>query len=275
MKTDKPSHPPLVARLSVGTEIGGWVGDLRIRLLESIDRLGSISQAAKDVSISYKTAWDAVDEMNNLSEQPLVESSVGGRQGGGTRLTDYGRRLVAMYHALAEEYQEALDRVAQRLGDSGPSDANGFRSLMRRMSMRTSARNRFVGKVVALRADVVDYEVEMRLADGSTLTAVITKDSAESLGISLGKEVHALVKASSIMLLASTDIRLSARNRLACTVQAIHDSGVSAEVVLALDNGITLAAVVTHDSVGSLGLVPGSSVYAIFQANSVILAVLD
>ena len=78
MAAAKSPGPQLIAKLAVGTELGGWVGDTRISLLENIDKLGSISQAAKAVSISYKTAWDAVDEMNNLAEQPLVASTIGG-----------------------------------------------------------------------------------------------------------------------------------------------------------------------------------------------------
>jgi molybdenum-dependent DNA-binding transcriptional regulator ModE len=58
-----------------------FLGDTRIRLLEAIDRYGSISQAAKAVPLSYKAAWDAVDAMNNLAEAPLVERSVGGKHG--------------------------------------------------------------------------------------------------------------------------------------------------------------------------------------------------
>jgi molybdate transport repressor ModE-like protein len=59
--------------------------------LEAIDRRGSISQAAKDVDLSYKAAWDAVDAMNNLAEQPLLIRAIGGQHGGGSYLTAHGR----------------------------------------------------------------------------------------------------------------------------------------------------------------------------------------
>lgn len=59
----------------------------RIALLAQIAELGSITRAAKAVGISYKGAWDAIDELNNLAERPLVERSVGGKGGGGARLT--------------------------------------------------------------------------------------------------------------------------------------------------------------------------------------------
>ena len=53
----------------------------RIALLAQIAELGSITRAAKAVGISYKGAWDAIDELNNLAERPLVERSVGGKIG--------------------------------------------------------------------------------------------------------------------------------------------------------------------------------------------------
>ena len=57
----------------------------------NIGNYGSITQAAKAVGISYKTAWDAVDVMNNLSGDVLVESATGGKGGGGTQLTAAGK----------------------------------------------------------------------------------------------------------------------------------------------------------------------------------------
>jgi len=59
-----------VGSLSVNTEVGAFLGDTRIRLLEAIGRLGSISRAAKAVPMSYKAAWDALDAMNNLARPP-------------------------------------------------------------------------------------------------------------------------------------------------------------------------------------------------------------
>src|SRR5512144_269203 len=77
--------------LSVGATLsfrrGGetFLGGDRIALLEAIDRQGSITRAARAVGVSYKTAWDAVDAMNNVAGSPLVSRSVGGRGGGGAR----------------------------------------------------------------------------------------------------------------------------------------------------------------------------------------------
>jgi len=273
-----PQHR-LLGRLEVSTELGTFLGDTRIRLLESIDVHGSISQAAKHVPLSYKAAWDAVDAMNNLSDQPLVERSAGGRQGGGTRLTDHGRRLVAMYRAVEREYQAALDRLAERMDDDQRADGTqpsvrDFQRLLRRMGLRTSARNQLACTVSGLREGEVDYEIYLRLDDQTELKSVITRQSAESLGIAIGVEVLALIKSSSVLLMADAELRMSAENQLWGAVSRIDTGPVNSEVSLDIGNGRTVVAVVTHGSVDRLGLTVGSRAAAAFQASNVILSVL-
>lgn len=81
----------------------------RISLLKHIALSGSISQGAKDAGISYKSAWDAINEMNQLSEHILVERATGGKGGGGAVLTRYGQRLIQLYDLLAQIQQKAFD----------------------------------------------------------------------------------------------------------------------------------------------------------------------
>jgi len=261
-----------VGRLVLETELGTFLGDTRIRLLEAIDKYGSISRAAKTVPLSYKAAWDAVDAMNNLADEALVERSVGGAGGGGTKLTAYGHRIVAFYRAMEENYQEILDRSAQRLGEDGAGDVRQFRSLIRRMAMNTSARNQFVGPITALREGAVNFEVCLRLDAQNELTAIVTCESAERLGLSIGKEVHAFVKAPSVILTTDAAIRTTARNQLWGTVSRVLLGSVNAEVALLLPSGRNVISVVTHDSVQIAGLVEGASACALFKASSVILA---
>ena len=275
MTTRRPLRHKLLGRLSVDTEFGTFLGDTRIRLLEAISRYGSISQAAKAVPLSYKAAWDAVDAMNNLAEQTLVERSVGGRHGGGTRLTAYGERLIAMYRALELEHQRLVEQMGQHLGDQGADDIAQFRRLIHRMSMRTSARNQFVGTVVALREGVVSFEVCLRLDETHLLWSVITRASAENLGLSIGCEVHAFVKASTVLLLTDSDLRVSARNQLWGEVSAIHVGAVNSEASLALPGGRSVTATVTREGLERLALRPGVPACAVFDAANVILAIFD
>ena len=261
----------LRSRLEVDTEFGSFLGDTRIRLLEAIDKHGSISQAAKAVPLSYKAAWDAIDAMNNLADQPLVVRSTGGRNGGGTLLTEHGRKTVALYRALEAEYQAALDRLAASMNEGLAGDFQQFRQLLRRMSMKTSARNQFAGQIVGLREGHVDFEVRLRLDAENELVAVITRESAETLGLAIGMEINALVKSSSVLLLTDANIRTTARNHLWGEITRIHDGPVNSEIILALPGGRSVCAVITHDSVEKLGLAVGEPACAVFKASSVIL----
>ena len=271
----------LTGRLEVSTDLGAFLGDTRVRLLEAIAQHGSISQAAKHVPISYKAAWDAVDAMNNLADQPLVQRSAGGPAGGGTVLTEHGRRVVAMYRAVEGEYQAALDRLAGQFADTPGGDVKAFQRLLRHMAVRTSARNQFAGTVSGLHEGVVDVEVVVRLDDrlddrqGLELAAVVTRTSAENLQLAIGREVIVLVKSSSVRLLTDERLRISARNRLWGTVSRIVDGPVNAEVTLDLGGGRSATAVITGDSVKALGLAVGVRACAAFKASSVILAVVD
>jgi molybdate transport system regulatory protein len=275
-KAAVPAPLQWVGKLEINTAVGPFLGGVRIRLLEAIEAHGSISQAAKHVPLSYKAAWDAVDAMNNLSEQPLVERSTGGRQGGGTRLTEHGRRLVALYRAVENEYQATLDRLAARLDGDGLDDASvrGFTQVLRRLSLRTSARNQLACTVSGVREGEIDVEVFLRLDAQTQLKAVITRDSAQALGIEIGLQVMALIKAPAVMLMADTGQRLSADNQLWGTVSRLHDGPVNSEVCVDLGGGRTVVSVVTRESVRDLGLAEGSRVAAVFQASSVILSVL-
>jgi len=268
--------PQLTGKLQINNAMGSFLGDKRIRLLEAIDKTGSISQAAKGVPMSYKAAWDAVDDMNNVAPEPLVNRAAGGRHGGGTELTAFARRLIAFYRALETESQLALEKLTRNLEQNGVCDVNDFRQVLRRMSMKTSARNQFAGPVIAIKVGVVDAEVSIRLAPELMLTAIVTRESAENLGLTQGRDVLAFVKASSILLLTGDDGHISARNRFTGTVTHLHQGPVNAEVTLAMPRGQhVLTAVVTDDSVKRLNLAVGQSVTAVFKASSVFLASMD
>ncbi len=266
--------PRLVSKLEVSTDVGTFLGDTRIRLLEAIEQHGSISQAAKHVPLSYKAAWDAVDAMNNLADQPLVERSTGGKHGGGTVLTDHGRKVVGLYRAVEAEYQIALDRLMTQWGELDTGNVRSFQQLLRRMALRTSARNQLVCTVSGMREGPVDFEVYLRMDAANELVAVITRESAEQLGITIGMEVVALVKASAVLLMTDEGLRTSARNHLWGTVERVVDGPVNAEVILSLGGGKTVTAVVTRESVATMGLEEGRRACALFKSSSVILSVL-
>lgn len=244
------------------------IGDLRISLLEKIGECGSITQAAKSVGISYKTAWDALDVMKNISSDALVESASGGRGGGGSRLTDAGKKLVRTYRLIKSEHERFLCSISE-----GMDDFDNFYRLVRRLSMKSSARNQFFGNVISIKEGPINSEIEIVLKGDEHIVAVITNESRESLGLKAGSEVWALVKASWVVLgTGENNIRLSARNRLCGTISRLTRGEVNSDVVLTLPGGNTVSAIVTRESVEEMKLevgiksVPYSRLPALFLA---------
>lgn len=253
--------------MTVGGENLGGAG--RVQLLGAIGECGSITQAAKQVKMSYKAAWDAIDAMNNLAGEPLVERLAGGKGGGGTRLTTRGRQLVDNFHIIEREHA----RYLQQLGSQAEGIADDL-LLIRRMAMKTTARNQFLGKVLSLTTGAVNDEVTLALPGGQQIVAVVTQGSSTSLGLAPGVEAFALIKASSIILMTdSQGARFSARNQLTGAVTRVQTGAVNTEVVLELPGGGTIAAIITNQSSTDLGIDVGASVTAIFKASSVILGV--
>jgi len=251
-------------------------GRHRIGLLRAVHETGSITQAAKAIGLSYKAAWDAVDAMNNLAGAALVERSAGGRGGGHTALTTRGLQLVERYDAIDAMHR----RFVAQLG-AGSVDLAKDIDLLRTLNMKTSARNHFVGTVVALRKGAVNDEVELAVAGGHRIVAVVTSESSESLGLVVGATAFALIKASSIIV--ATDLapaKLSARNQLTGIVTHVEHGAVNDEIVITLstneetaDHALTVAAIVTSASAKALGLKPGVTATALFKASSVIVGV--
>ena len=140
--------------------------------------------------------------------------------------------------------------------------------------MKTSARNQYLGTVTAIQSGAVNDEVELTLGSGSKLVAIVTHESTHSLGLAVGVQAFALVKSSSIMV--ATDLngaKVSARNALSGTIARVQAGAVNTEVVIDLGHGLSVAAVVTHDSAEQLALAEGQPATALFKASSVILGV--
>lgn len=244
-------------------------GPDRVGLLAAIAEQGSITRAAKAVKMSYKAAWDAIEAMNNLAGEPLVERLAGGKGGGGTRLTRRGAQLVENFRLIEREHRlfvEHLSRQSHALADDF--------LLIQAMKMKTSARNQFAGTVSALKRGVVNDELTLDIVGGQRIVAVITHDSTDSLGLGVGVPAFALIKASSIIVATQAEgARLSARNQLAGTVSRLQPGAVNSDVSIALPGGGTIGATVTRESAEALGLEVGMAASAWFKASSVIVGV--
>ena len=239
-----------------------------LELLERIAETGSISAAASAMGMSYKAAWQAVESMNNLSEQPVVARQTGGRHGGGTQLTPYGRRILSVSQQLEKEKERVLVALGQSM-----EDFEQYYQLIRRFDMKTSARNQFLGHVSTVKNGPINAEVTLDIGGGDQLTAVITNDSAKQLGLAPGAEAYALIKAPWVILSTDEGLKTSARNNLRGTVVRCQEGAVNAEVVIELPGGKMVVATVTNESVHELGLSIGKRANALIKASHIILAV--
>lgn len=198
------------APLSLTDALGHALTDKRIDILRQIGQGGSISQAARVVGVSYKAAWQALDTLTNLAGVPLVVRAVGGAGGGGARLTDAGAELLAAAQAMAQARGEVLSRW-KTSPHTGPALA--------RLVVRTSMRNQLLAVVqhVHLQGQIarVDLELVAGAASGtpaslrgdtsglaqpahSRLSARITRESAELLGLQPGLLLQVLCKATAV-----------------------------------------------------------------------------
>jgi molybdate transport system regulatory protein len=116
--TRTPKH-----QLSIRIDLagGGRIGPGKVALLEAISETGSISAAGRAMSMSYRRAWQLVEDLNRSLGHPVVETSAGGAGGGGACLTQAGLTVIKRYRALeqaasttAHAHLVALDRIAAR-----------------------------------------------------------------------------------------------------------------------------------------------------------------
>jgi len=101
-----------MTRLSIRIDFGPHtrIGPGKIALLEQIAAHGSISAGARALGMSYRRAWELIEELNGIFGHPVVEPKTGGRKGGGATLTPLGLALVTRYRAM-ERAAEAVTRV--------------------------------------------------------------------------------------------------------------------------------------------------------------------
>lgn len=172
--------------LSIKLQQQLFVDPKRIRLLKEIDKCGSINQAAKNVKVSYKSAWDHLEAMNNISPKPLLNRNVGGKNGGGTALTIYAQRLLQLYDLLERTQSKAFEILQD---ETVPLDS--ILSATARFSLQSSARNQFIGNIIAFENKDIHCYVDIQINGfPNPLRVSITAQSAVRLQLFLGKGSH-------------------------------------------------------------------------------------
>ncbi len=140
--------------------------------------------------------------------------------------------------------------------------------------MKISARNVFSGTVSGISKGAVNAEVSLDLKAGTPVIAVVTNASVDRLGLAVGMEACAIIKASSVIIGTDLhDAKVSARNIMCGVVANVIEGPVSTEVDVEIGGGNIISAVITHESAQRLGIAKGGHACALFKASSVIIGV--
>lgn len=158
------------------------MGEGKAALLKTIKEVGSLNKACKKVKISYKHAWLLLKEIEESAGEPIIIKKRGGKTQG-TFLTEKAITLLDEYNT----YQNVL---AQTVYD------NTFWEVI---GLKISARNQMKGKIIGIEKEGLIAKVKISV-EPSTITAVITKEAADALGIKKGDRVMAVVKATEVMI---------------------------------------------------------------------------
>src|ERR1019366_4931193 len=129
------------------------------------------------------------------------------------------------------------------------------------------------GKIKSIKTGAVNAEVVLDIGGGDSIASVITNESVDHLGLKVGSEAYALIKAPWVIVTTSDGFKTSARNELHGKVVRCQEGAVNGEVIIELAGGKFVAAVVTNDSIKSLGIKDGVKACALIKASHVILAV--
>ncbi len=250
-------------------EIMGWSANRpAIQLLQALEQSGSINSAAQSLGIQYKSAWQKLDQINNLLPYPLVVKRTGGSGGGGSVLTEEGRKLLHRIHLLQKEFACFMQFFADN-----PQEALDTLKTLRRIEMKLSARNVWLGEVVSIDQGVVNSVINIQLKGGDKISSVITDGSTKRLELQPGKEAMAIVKASCVLLGSNIDPKtISARNILTGIISNIVPGAVNDEVTIDLPGGSTVTSIITSASLKRLELAVGKEISAIIKASDVLLA---
>tara|TARA_A200000113_G_scaffold206621_1_gene203676 strand:+ start:2654 stop:3004 length:351 start_codon:yes stop_codon:yes gene_type:complete len=104
------------SRLWVEEQGKPFIGYGRIKLLKTVARTRSISAAAKELNMSYKKAWNLLNQINKLAKEPVLIKNIGGKNGGGTEVTPYGKGLISKFEQLNTTCIHFLEKEFKKIG---------------------------------------------------------------------------------------------------------------------------------------------------------------
>lgn len=234
-----------------------FIGKGRVELLKNIQIYGSISKAAKQMKMSYKAAWDSLDIMNKLSNEPLVTKVTGGVGGGGTVITAYAKEIINAYDELRnlhESYLKNLDNLFDELVIDLKNEKPFFSKLE--------------GIITNIISKNGTCEIEIILNSKQKLITIVNKEFLEKRELKVDKSVKLLIETSSIVITKDANSS-SARNHLKGIVEEINDDGINTYLTINCGNKDTINAKITNSSYKNLSIEKNNEIFAFFKAYNI------
>jgi len=161
------------------------IGKGGAEILETIKQVESISKAAKKTGMSYRYVWNYLAKLEKNLGEPVVKTFKGGSKGGGGAvLTELGTKLLNEYHR-AECYM---------------SEIMGDKTHWEDVGLKISARNQLKGTVQKVEKGIITAKVKIKIETPVTVTAIISKEAVEELGVKAGDSIEAVIKATEVMI---------------------------------------------------------------------------
>jgi molybdate transport system regulatory protein len=154
-------------------------------ILKAIAKENSITKAAEKLAMSYRYVWSYLQKIQKAMEAPIVVTFRGGKAGGG------GAKLTALGQSLLDEYRRVKGYMSEVLADQEYWDG---------LESKISARSQLKGKVLSIEKDQITAKVKVEIAAPAMITAVITKEAIEELGLKVGDEVKAVIKSAEVII---------------------------------------------------------------------------
>ena len=249
----------LTSDLLLNKDTENFLNVKRVKLLENIVVYGSIAKAAKASGVTYKTAWEWIDKMNDLSPKPLVKKISGGKGGGGTVVTAYAKELMHLFEEIEALHQKHLNTLEE-----------SFSYLENEEEVGSFSFSRLEGKIIEIVLNAKNAIVSIELLNGSVISAQAPISFVEVNALKVGSVIMALIESDAISVSRSFDKEISSRNKLKTEV-----IGISIEedvlLTLGLDEAQMMTSRITLKSYNDLKIKKGDILIAMFKAYSVTL----
>lgn len=245
------------ANLEIYLDDKTCIGKKEIDLLKAIAYTGSIKEAAKNLQISYKSAWDYINELNSKCELVICKKN------SGSKLSKQANELIKNYEIIQKLQKAFLDKI---------SNININLEFISKFCFALSARNQLKAKITKINQGAVNCEILGLLSSGDELKASITLTSQKNMDLKLNDEVYFIFKAPSVIISKDKIINSLIPNILKAKVISATLGAVNSEIIAILSNGEQIVAIIPNDSTMDLRLSVNDEIGVIINANDIIIA---